>query len=256
MDPMIITCESCKTKFRFDPSRFSGRMSKVRCTRCGNIFVVSKPNEEEAFLLPGDFSDETDFDDEKSDPPPSAMPLYRPAGKKSPSRLMVFLFSATLVLLIGSGIFWAAGVIQKSGNLPTKGPDGSEQPILTITETMQAYFLENSKAGQLFVVEGEVLNETAKSVSFVLLEGKLYTSNNNVAQTQKCYSGNTLTRDELKLSSINDIQERMMNREGKNLMNVRILPKNRVPFMLVFHNLPELDALNDYSIEVKSAQLD
>jgi hypothetical protein len=135
-------------------------------------------------------------------------------------------------------------------------PGAQEQPILTITETMQAYFLENSKAGQLFVVEGEVLNETAKPVSFVLLEGKLYTSNNNIAQTQKCYSGNTMTRDELKIFSINDIQQRMMNREGKNLMNVRILPKNRVPFMLVFHNLPELDALNDYSIEVKSAQLD
>lgn len=257
MNPMTITCESCNTKFRFDPSRFSGRMRKVRCTRCGHIFMVSKPDEDEDFLLSSAFSDATDFEEDKSDLPPPVMPSYPQSANKNRSKLTLFLFSAIIVLLIGSGIFWVAGKqFQSLSSGQSNGPGGAEQPVLTIAETMQAYFLENSKAGQLFVVEGEVLNETAKPVSFILLEGKLYTSSNNVAQTQKCYSGNIMTRDELKRFSINEIQERMMNREGKNLLNVRILPKNRVPFMLVFHNLPELDALNDYSIEVKSAQMD
>ena len=65
-----------------------------------------------------------------------------------------------------------------------------------------------------------------------------------------------MSRDELSRLNMTEIQNRMMNREGKSLANVRIPPGKRVPFVLVFHNLPELKALSDYSVEVISSKLD
>ncbi|MEN6484313.1 MAG: DUF3426 domain-containing protein [Syntrophobacteraceae bacterium] len=131
-----------------------------------------------------------------------------------------------------------------------------EQPAVTIMDSTRAYFLENAHAGQIFVVEGEVSNESSRPISFILLEGKLYTTNNQIAQTQRCYPGNGMPRNELAQLNVTEIQNRMMHREGKNLTNVNIAPSKRIPFMLVFHNLPEMDALGDYSIEVISAKFD
>jgi len=48
----------------------------------------------------------------------------------------------------------------------------------------------------------------------------------------------------------------MMNREGKNLKNVRIPPAGKAPFMLVFHNLPEVSTLSNYSVNVISSKSD
>jgi hypothetical protein len=65
-----------------------------------------------------------------------------------------------------------------------------------------------------------------------------------------------MTRDELARLNMTEIQNRMMYREGKGLGNVKIPTGKRVPFMLVFHNLPELKALSDYSVEIVSSKYD
>jgi len=156
-------------------------------------------------------------------------------------------------------LFWLLrqGFFEPGAAPPGKGPTTAEQqPLVTIMDTTQAYFLENAQAGQIFLVEGEIINESTRPVSFVLIEGRLYTKGNQVAQSQRCYAGNPLTRDELVKLSMNEIQNRMMNREGKDLSNVHIPAARRVPFLLVFHNLPELDSLSDYSVEVISAKFE
>src|ERR1700758_650005 len=39
---MIIQCEHCKTRFRVDDSRIKPTGSKVRCSKCGNVFSVTR----------------------------------------------------------------------------------------------------------------------------------------------------------------------------------------------------------------------
>ncbi len=101
-----------------------------------------------------------------------------------------------------------------------------------------------------------MLNESSKPVSFVMIEGKLFNSKDTVAQIQRCYVGNSFTRKEIANLKLSEIQEKMMNREGKNLKNVRIPPAGKVPFMLVFHNLPEMSTLSNYSVNVISSKFD
>lgn len=262
---MIISCESCKTKFRLDPSRFKGPRSKVRCSRCGHVFYVAKPGGETDTVFINLEDTTQPGVERKATPPPSSrapskmpsVPAGRKKGKLRPYFLAVIaavVVVATLFGLFRSGIFSSSSETAS----PEKVADVKkvEEAAITISSATQAYFLENKHAGQLFVVEGEVVNEGHKAVSFILLEGKLYTTDSNVSQSQKAFCGNVTTRDELTNLSITEIQNRMMNREGKNMVNVHVPPQGKVPFTLVFHNLPELDLLSDYSVEVISSQVD
>jgi predicted Zn finger-like uncharacterized protein len=256
---MIVTCESCKTKFRLDPSRFKKEEMKVRCSRCSHVFSVQRP-QEEVFLKVDVPAEEIDFEDDfPVTPPPRDPASFYVSKKKSRTRRVIFL--ALLTLVVVACLVWfgsLSGLLSSSKSESSKfGPGGAaEQPSVTILDTTQAYFLENTHIGQIFVIEGEVENESLKPVSFIMVEGKLYGNDNRVVQSQRCFSGNVLKRDELTRLNITEIQNKMMNREGQNLSNVHVVPGKRIPFMVVFHNLPELDSLSDYSVEFISAKLD
>lgn len=248
---MVVTCEACNTKFRLDPARLKGPTSKVRCSRCGHVFMVSQEAEDVVHI---DLADEGGVPAEESPAPPPTPPPQRSATKKERpwKRLLIGVAAGLALILGGVGLY-----SYLSSHPQEKAVQGlPETPTLKVLDSTQAFFLENAHAGQIFVVEGEVENQSPKPVSFIMLEGKLFNTTNRVAITQKCFAGNGMTREELGRLNMTEIQNRMMNREGKSLSNVKIPPMKRVPFMLVFHNLPELKALSDYSVEVVSSKLE
>lgn len=248
---MVVTCEACNSKFRLDPGRLKGPKSKVRCSRCGHVFTLTQEGED---LIHIDLAEDVGFSAEDSPPPIPPVPSHPSEVKKERPRKRLLIWVAVgLALVIGG-----AGLFSYLSSHPQeKAVQGlPETPTLKVLDSTQAFFLENAHAGQIFVVEGEVENQSPKPVSFIMLEGKLFNTTNRVAITQKCFAGNAMTREELSRLNMTEIQNRMMNREGKTLSNVKIPPMKRVPFMLVFHNLPELKALSDYSVEVVSSKLD
>jgi tetratricopeptide (TPR) repeat protein len=154
----------------------------------------------------------------------------------------------------------------------------SPKPVVTIIDNVQAYYLQNIHSGQVLVIKGEVLNESSQSVSSVMVEGKLFDSNDMVAQSQRCYAGNSLADKEIENLTISEISERV-NREGltspdplllpfqapntqgkipcTKIKTVPIvLPAEKAPFMLVFNNLPQVNTLSNYSVNVISAKFD
>ena len=257
---MIVTCESCQTKFNLDATRIKATGQKVRCSRCSHVFVVYPPAEE---MLPQvDLIDESaELEDSTSAlPQPPRTPRGNHWPNKQRSRMRSVLWIIPLLILAGA-IFWLLGpgsFLLSPGNQPAKqsAEANSGKPAVRILDNTKAYFLENANAGQIFVVNGKITNDSKKAVSFILLEGKLFTTDNRVAQSQRCYCGNVMSRKELTQLPVTDIQNRMMNREGKDLQNVHVPPGGKVPFMIVFHNLPDLNVLSDYSIEVVSAETD
>lgn len=261
---MIVACESCKTKFRLDPTRIKSARKRVRCSRCGHVFEVAAPDQDEE-LFHVELSDDTlnvDEEEEQQAIIPARLPPEGPAPvakRRMSSKTAVIAAAAAALVVIALASVWLlrAPAPAPPAPAPTKAAPGeSTQPDISIMDSTQAYFLENPQIGQIFVVEGEVVNESSQPISFILLEGKLFTKNNQVAVSQRCYAGNPMPRSELTKLTITDIQNRMMNREGKDLLNVNVPKSKRVPFALVFHNLPELDTLSDYSIEVVSAKSD
>lgn len=249
---MVVTCEVCNAKFRLDPERLKGPKSKVRCSRCGHVF---RPVQEEEELVHVDLADDTEFTTRDVPPPPPSPAPSKPSRvkvKRPWQRWLGWVALVLVVLLGGLGLLSYLG----SQSDDKTSPGAPETPQVKVLDTTQAFFLENAHAGQLFVVEGEVEVQSATPVSFILLEGKLYNTANRVAITQKCFAGNAMTREELGRLNMTEVQNRMMNREGKSLSNVKVPSGKRVPFMLVFHNLPELKALSDYSVEVVSSKFD
>jgi predicted Zn finger-like uncharacterized protein len=249
---MIVTCEACNTKFQLDPARLKGPKSKVRCSRCGHVFHLIQQEED---VLDIDLADDEQLATEDATVP---TPFRKPTGPSAPpeSRLgRRLLIGLAIALALGAGLLGLASYLTSQSQVKTP-PGMADIPSVKVLDTTQAFFLENAHAGQIFVVEGEVENQSAKPVSFILVEGKLFNTTNRVAITQRCYVGNAMSRDEIGHMNMTEIQNRMMNREGKSLANVKIPPGKRVPFVLVFHNLPELKALSDYSVEVISSKLD
>jgi len=257
MATMVVTCESCGTKFRLDSDKLIKPQNKVRCSKCKNVFLVEQPGEDG--LIHIEISDEetTTFI-----PGAITQPIDKIAApeekKKGFSKKRILLYAAAAVfVLILIGAFFALGtgssLFKIAGKTPPKEP---AQPIVTIMDSVQAYYLENVHSGQVLVIEGEVLNESSKPVSFVMIEGKLFNNNDTAVQIQRCYAGNSLTRKEIANLKVSEIQEKIMYREGKNLKNVRIPPAGKVPFMLVFHNLPEVSTLSNYSVNVISSKFD
>jgi predicted Zn finger-like uncharacterized protein len=261
---MIVTCESCKTRFELDPARIKGVGSKVRCSRCKQVFYVTKDVDisiDDAVLEPAIGEREVPSRARRAHPGPGRHPTPSAAPKKRSPEVRYLLWSL-LVVIIAAGVYWVVpkGLFPPMPTTPSGAgkalPREKEKSVITIMDSMQAYFLENANMGQIFVVEGEIRNDSTKPVSFVLLEGKLYTTDNKVYQGQKAYCGNVMTRDQLTRQSVADIQNQMMNREGKDLLNVHIAPLGKVPFQVVFHNLPGLNQLSDYSVAVVSAEID
>lgn len=272
---MLVSCELCGTKYRVDPKRLHKDRVKARCSRCGHTFVVRRseepePDDFDPSLMAAEPARPSEHEDEEEErDADAAIPVARPeprvlrppvTQKETPTkRLIPFAVLAVLLLAIaGAGYyFYSKGLIfQKKEKVQSSSVGSPGIPQVTIDPDIRAYFLENLSAGQIFVVEGKAVNESGGPVSFVLVEGKLYTTEKQPAQVQKAYCGNTMSRDELMRLDMTQIQNVMMNREGKDLSNIHIPSMGKVPFMIVFHNLPELSLLSDYSVEVINAQAD
>ncbi|MEJ5366638.1 MAG: zinc-ribbon domain-containing protein [Desulfosoma sp.] len=266
---MLVTCELCGTKYRVDPKRLHKDKVKARCTRCGHTFIVRRtaepepePDFEPMDVAPDDH--ESFHEPEPQEAVSAARPeprVLRPPAKERPRSRQALVIAMAAFLCLGIAV--AAYYLYSKGMLPTRGSKTDKAamtspgiPQVTIDPDIRAYFLENASAGQIFVVEGKAVNEAAGPVSFVLVEGKLYTTEKQPAQVQKAYCGNIMSREELMRMDMTQIQNAMMNREGKDLSNVHIPSMGKVPFMVVFHNLPELSLLSDYSVEVVNAQAD
>lgn len=253
MATMVITCESCGAKFRLDSDRLNKARNKVRCSKCKNVFVVEQPSEDGLIHI--------EISDEESSFIPGTAPQQigktaaeTKEGWLSKKKILLAVAALLLIVAVAAFVLGPGNSIFTSSNKGT--PKEPAQPVVTIMDSVQAYYLENVHSGQVLVIEGEVLNESSKPVSFVMIEGKLYNNNDTAAQVQRCYVGNSLTRKEVANLKISEIQERIMNREGKNLKNVRIPPAGKVPFMLVFHNLPEMSTLSNYSVNVVSSKFE
>ncbi|HYA40845.1 MAG TPA: zinc-ribbon domain-containing protein [Syntrophobacteraceae bacterium] len=256
MAMLVITCESCGAKFRLDADKLSRPSNKVRCSKCKNIFTVERPDEnglihieisdEESAFIPGAVPDDIGGT--------APAPETREA-RLSSKKVLIAAAAGVLLLVALFLVFRLGGWVHRltSKELP---PVPATKPVVTIIDSVQAYYLENTYSGQVLVIEGEVLNESSKPVSFVMIEGKLYDSKDAISQIQRCYAGNSFTRKEIANLKLSEIEERMMNREGKNLKNVRIPPAGKAPFTLVFHNLPEISNLSNYSVNVISSKFD
>ncbi|MDZ7699200.1 MAG: DUF3426 domain-containing protein [Deltaproteobacteria bacterium] len=112
-------------------------------------------------------------------------------------------------------------------------------------------FLDAEKAGNLFLIRGEVSNKYRKPRSYILIKGNIIDEKGQVIKSELAYAGNTFTDEELKTISYEEIKRAMKNKDGMARQNFNIPPGETIPFMIVFRNLP--DNLSEFTVEAVSS---
>jgi predicted Zn finger-like uncharacterized protein len=129
-------------------------------------------------------------------------------------------------------------------------PDAGNLKITTID--IDNRFVENSAAGRLFVISGKARNGYGDTRSSIRITGKLYAKNKQLVTSETVYCGNVVPEPELSTLSLEDIKNRLGNRQGDNGANVNIKPGEDRQFMIVFSKLPE--NLEEFTLEVAGSE--
>jgi hypothetical protein len=125
--------------------------------------------------------------------------------------------------------------------------------INPLGNTIKAKFVDNSKSGQLFVIQGQIKNDYDHPRSYIKVTGKLLQKGKKIAKTATVFCGNMLSNSDLTTMDITEISKKLNNRTGGKRSNFKVKTGNRVPFMIVFDKLPR--NLDEYTVEVEGSSI-
>lgn len=114
------------------------------------------------------------------------------------------------------------------------------------------YYESSAKAGNLFIIKGQVANVGRTRKSGIRIHAALLDGNDRPIAERTCYAGNILPGETLRVAPREKIEEAMSNRFGEKLVNMDIAPGKSVPFMVVFFNIPE--GIDAYRLEAKDGE--
>ncbi len=153
-----------------------------------------------------------------------------------------------ILLIIVSGIFVAYKYFPEK--LPVKQyitslfqPPPEPEPYhnldhKVIVKTTKTWRLFNIKGDRIVVFQGKAKNIFNKTISYIKLRIYLLGPDKKPVLTKDFYAGNTFTRDELKLISPQQIQEKLNNKFGDTFTNEAVPPGKSIPFMVALVNPP------------------
>ncbi|MDT8440871.1 MAG: DUF3426 domain-containing protein [Desulfuromonadales bacterium] len=191
-----------------------------------------------------------------ADTPPESrsaeeIPIPRPKRtvKQGRGRSVALLFVLLLLALAG-GVGYLSlqdgglSVAQLTKRFPflqpyLGQPDAVEEaPKIDITIAAPVY-VNNPEAGQLLVVQGQAINNYATPRSSITVKGLLLDSQDRTLMQQTVFCGNPLSENDLNTLPFAKIEEAMNNEFGDSLSNMNVAAKAKIPFTVVFRNLPE-----------------
>ncbi|MBQ4132471.1 MAG: zinc-ribbon domain-containing protein [Desulfovibrionaceae bacterium] len=257
---MIIVCPKCSTKFNLPDDKVSP-LRKVKCSFCGNIFVMADGLDDKAFSqLPG-LGASAPSADEKPRPVVAAepeAPRKAAAPQKKRSKLLPIMLGLLVLLLGGAGAgLYFSGIIgggsddgqtqtepvpqselNATGQAPAPQAEDGEIKDIIFQNTKQ-YFVNNEKLGQIFVVEGKTVNNYRTPKELIRIEASLLDAHGAVVASKQLFCGVTLTMFQLQVLSEEEIEKALNNNIEILANNLNIQPGGSVSFMTVFVNPPQ-----------------
>lgn len=115
---------------------------------------------------------------------------------------------------------------------------------MVVVKKLKGSFVNNSQAGELFVIYGEATNTGLKDKSGVKLIGRIYNQNNEIVKEQISKAGVYFDDQTLKTTSILLMNKQMELGEGTLLKT-----NSPQPFTIVFDNLSK--DIKEFSVDVE-----
>lgn len=221
---MIVECQNCHTKFRLDPCEIKEGGSRIRCSKCKHLFFVEGPGN------------------------PSTPTIRHRVVKRSRT-----IYLGVLIVVLGIG-FYALSHLDKFDtieyfkSLVYRNYDPGNRKI--ILSRVDGFFEKNTKVGRIFVVKGMATNGYDKTRSFIKVKGLLLNEQGLKLVEKEVICGNVLSNHQLKTLSPQEIDSKLLGDVVPS--NINISPKQSVPFMVAFYNLPQDSS--EFGIEVVSSQ--
>ena len=125
--------------------------------------------------------------------------------------------------------------------------------IIPLGNTINGKFVNNSQAGQLFVIRGKIKNDYDHPRSYIKVTGKLYQKGAQVAKQATVYCGNMLSQSDLTAMDMASINKQLLKKSGNKRSNFKVKTGKMVPFMIVFDKLPR--NLDEYTVEVEGSSI-
>jgi len=175
--------------------------------------------------------------------------------KKLVPILLVFLL---MVLLGGAGYlyfpqlmalkekFFPSAAKLSSGKVQSKNVEEKVKNIAL--ENVKQYFVKNSRIGELFVIEGEAVNNFKQTKELIKLRAKILDKNGKVAAQKDFLAGNTASLFQLQMMTKDELENLLNSKVGILTNNTFVKPGGRVPFMVVFYDLPP--NVQEFSLQV------
>ncbi|UZP68474.1 zinc-ribbon domain-containing protein [Desulfovibrio mangrovi] len=259
---MHVTCPNCSTKYNLPDSMFKPG-AKARCTVCKHMFPLAGEKAAPRAASPKDMGDDSIADLLGSSD--SGFNLDAPS-KKKPKEKGKSKLALVLVLLIvllggaGAGVYFMMpdllGVGEKEA--PTPAPNGTEDVAVTdnikslALRNVRQYYQPNEKVGQLFVVEGKVVNNFSTPKELVKVEVTLFDTNNVTITSKQQYCGITVSLFQLQVLGQQELESALNNKIEILTNNTNIAPGGEVPFMVVFYNPPA--SVSEFGVKVIEAK--
>ncbi|EMG36792.1 putative paraquat-inducible protein A [Desulfocurvibacter africanus PCS] len=149
---------------------------------------------------------------------------------------------------------WVQDLARTAG-LPQSGSmakPAEEQVRLLSLENIRQYTVQNEKAGQVFVIEGKVVNNFPSPKEFIRVQASLYDQTGNVVVSKDMSAGNTVSLFQLQIMSPQEIDAALNSDVGILSNNSDVQTGESVPFMAVFFNAPETVA--EFGVKVIEAR--
>ncbi len=113
------------------------------------------------------------------------------------------------------------------------------------------YYETNTKAGNLFIIKGQVANMGRTRKSGIRVHAALLDSRDQSLAEKTSFAGTVIPGEILRTSTREKIEEALSNRFGEKLVNMDVAPGKSVPFMVVFFNAPE--GIGAYRLEARDS---
>jgi hypothetical protein len=200
-------------------------------------------------------SAEPEFDGTYGDEaPPASITSRKKRGALFP--LLVILGAVVLLIaLIGSGVYFFSGpkAFSKVGLgflVEWYGDKGAEEGAIVL-KNVTASYVNNSAAGELFVVKGEAVNNYKKPRASVQIKVSVLGTGGTVMVTKSAYCGNSLSAEQLASLPAAKLDEIMNNQFGDSLANMGLKPGAAIPFVIAVSQVPQ--GATDYSVQVSGS---
>jgi predicted Zn finger-like uncharacterized protein len=218
---MIVTCPSCKSKFRLEDGLVKSPYQKMRCSQCKHVFVY-----------------EQDFGGKQGDQMPPAPPVVEEGtGRRNGRRKVVVLavsLGVLVVLALSFYVYWVNHLGAGDRWLRIQKMEGQETVL---------------KDGWAFVIRGTVVNGSTKARKYLIVKAKLFDARGIVLGEHRTLAGLSFSKDEIQQMNMSEIQKRITDFKLSDV-GVFVLHKNReLPFSIVF---PEAYSgkTKEFSVEI------